>query len=183
MTRYARVSPPFVFVRLRGIGVSIARIPMNGCLSNGPPTQKGPRNIGSRPCLKTPRCSRSSTWRKLRWRIERDYQELKSELGLAHFEGRGWRGFHHHATLCIAAYVFLIRERAAILPSGPMQREKTRLSRRRGSSEPTAATRAPRRQFNRDNPKAPRVRARQDLYQCPCCKAIPPAKIACHNSS
>ncbi len=41
---------------------------------------------------------------KLRWRIERDYEELKSELGLAHFEGRSWRGFHHHATLCIAAY-------------------------------------------------------------------------------
>src|SRR3954454_6500535 len=44
---------------------------------------------------------------KLRWRIERDYQELKQELGLGHFEGRGWRGFHHHATLCIAAYAFL----------------------------------------------------------------------------
>jgi hypothetical protein len=47
---------------------------------------------------------------KLRWRIERDYQELESELGLAHFEKRGWRGFHHHLTLCIAAYGFLIRE-------------------------------------------------------------------------
>jgi SRSO17 transposase len=35
---------------------------------------------------------------KLRWRIERDYQELKQELGLGHYEGRGWRGFHHHAT-------------------------------------------------------------------------------------
>ncbi len=92
---------------------------------------------------------------KLRWRIERDYQELKSELGLSHFEGRGWRGFHHHATLCIAAYGFLIRERAAIPPSGPMQREKSRLSFRRGSGEPAAATRAPRRQFNRDNPHAP----------------------------
>ena len=45
---------------------------------------------------------------KLRWRIERDYQELKQEVGLGHFEGRGWRGFHHHATLCIAAYGFLI---------------------------------------------------------------------------
>ena len=33
---------------------------------------------------------------KLRWRIERDYQELKQEVGLGHFEGRGWRGFHHH---------------------------------------------------------------------------------------
>ncbi len=39
---------------------------------------------------------------KQRWIIERDYQELKQELGLGHFEGRGWRGFHHHATLCIA---------------------------------------------------------------------------------
>ena len=41
---------------------------------------------------------------KLRWRIERDYQELKQEVWLGHFEGRGWRGFHHHTTLCIAAY-------------------------------------------------------------------------------
>ena len=50
---------------------------------------------------------------KLRWRIERDYQELKQELGLGHFEGRSWRGFHHHATLCIAAYAFLLAQRIA----------------------------------------------------------------------
>jgi SRSO17 transposase len=56
---------------------------------------------------------------KLRWRIERDYQELKQEVGLGHYEGRGWRGFHHHATLCIAAYGFLIAERATIPPSEP----------------------------------------------------------------
>jgi SRSO17 transposase len=55
---------------------------------------------------------------KLRWRIERDYQELKQEFGLGHFEGRGWRGFHHHATLCIAAYGFLISERETIPPCG-----------------------------------------------------------------
>ncbi|OXC80440.1 IS701 family transposase [Caballeronia sordidicola] len=48
---------------------------------------------------------------KMRWRIEQDYQELKQEFGLAHYEGRGWRGFHHHATLCIAAYAFLVTER------------------------------------------------------------------------
>ena len=53
---------------------------------------------------------------KLRWRIERDYLELKQEIGLGHFEGRGWRGFHHHATLCIAAYGFLVAERAAFPP-------------------------------------------------------------------
>jgi len=56
---------------------------------------------------------------KLRWRIERDYQELKQEVGLGHYEGRGWRGFHHHATMCIAAYGFLISERETIPPSGP----------------------------------------------------------------
>src|SRR5450631_4056912 len=56
---------------------------------------------------------------KLRWRIERDYQELKQEVGLGHYEGREWRGFHHHATMCIAAYGFLISERETIPPSGP----------------------------------------------------------------
>jgi SRSO17 transposase len=53
---------------------------------------------------------------KLRWRIERDYQELKQELGLDQFEGRGWRGFHHHATLCVAAYGFLVSERGLFPP-------------------------------------------------------------------
>lgn len=48
---------------------------------------------------------------KMRWHIERDYQELKDELGLNHYEGRNWRGFHHHATLCIAAYAYLVAER------------------------------------------------------------------------
>ena len=51
---------------------------------------------------------------KLRWRIERDYQELKQELGLGHFEGRSWRGFHHHATLCMVAYGFLVTERLVV---------------------------------------------------------------------
>jgi SRSO17 transposase len=48
---------------------------------------------------------------KMRWRIEHDYHELKQEFGLSHYEGRGWRGFHHHATLCIAAYGFLTAQR------------------------------------------------------------------------
>jgi SRSO17 transposase len=79
---------------------------------------------------------------KLRWRIERDYQDLKQELGLGHYEGRGWRGFHHHATLCIAAYGFLVIERAAFPPSGG---QETRLEepalpagyRPRGAPDPT----------------------------------------------
>lgn len=54
---------------------------------------------------------------KHRWIVERDYEELKQELGLGHYEGRSWRGFHHHATLCIAAYGFLISERNRFSPS------------------------------------------------------------------
>lgn len=54
---------------------------------------------------------------KHRWIIERDYEELKQELGLGHYEGRGWRGFHHHASLCIAAYGFLVAERSRFSPS------------------------------------------------------------------
>ncbi len=53
---------------------------------------------------------------KLRWRVERDYQELKQELGLDHFEGRSWRGFHHHATLCAIAHAFLALRRALFPP-------------------------------------------------------------------
>jgi SRSO17 transposase len=89
---------------------------------------------------------------KLRWRIERDYEELKSELGLAHFEGRSWRGFHHHATLCIAAYGFLVRERAAIPPSASRRRETSPISKRprpRGAADPT---RTAHRKFDRDHP-------------------------------
>ncbi len=66
-----------------------------------------PANIGFRQLVDTA---------KLRWRIERDHYELKQEIGLGHFEGRGWRGFHHHATLCIAAYGFLVSERETIPP-------------------------------------------------------------------
>jgi SRSO17 transposase len=55
---------------------------------------------------------------KLRWRIERDFEELKQELGLGHSEGRGWRGFHHHASLCIAAYGFLVAERCRCFSPG-----------------------------------------------------------------
>jgi SRSO17 transposase len=49
---------------------------------------------------------------KGRWRIEQDYRELKDELGLDHFEGRSWTGWHHHMTLVSMAYAFLVLERA-----------------------------------------------------------------------
>jgi SRSO17 transposase len=112
---------------------------------------------------------------KLRWRIERDYQELKQEVGLGHFEGRGWRGFHHHATMCIAAYGFLISERETIPPSGsrpanmfPELAVPDR-HRPRGSAA-TAPT--PCRQFYRDHASTIDRRSRQDatamsVLRCP----------------
>lgn len=57
---------------------------------------------------------------QMRWRVERDYEELKGELGLDHYEGRGWIGFHHHGALCIAAYAFLTAERARLSPPHPL---------------------------------------------------------------
>lgn len=53
---------------------------------------------------------------KMRWRIKRDYQELKQDFGLGHCEDRGWRGFHHYATLSIAAYAFLMAQRHELSP-------------------------------------------------------------------
>jgi len=61
---------------------------------------------------------------KARWLIERDYQELKQEIGLGHYEGRGWRGFHHHASLCIAAYGFLVAERCLFPPQARFTRRR-----------------------------------------------------------
>lgn len=84
---------------------------------------------------------------KMRWRIERDYEELKSEIGLGHFEGRGWRGFHHHASICIAAYAFLVAERGLFPPEERPKRlpiRKARIPARyrpRGATNPTGKTR------------------------------------------
>ncbi len=72
---------------------------------------------------------------KLRWRIERDYQEMKGELGLDHFEGRTWQGFHHHAALCAAAHTFLALRRALFPPAAaPLD------ARPRAATSPAAAS-------------------------------------------
>src|SRR5438132_836118 len=107
---------------------------------------------------------------KLRWRIERDYQELKQELGLGDYEGRGWRGFHHHATLCIAAYGFLIAERGVISPSGPHsspQLLRSALSegyRPRGAADPT---RTPHPELDRHDAATPHRRSHQEPSEMP----------------
>src|SRR4051812_22917431 len=101
---------------------------------------------------------------KLRWRIERDYQELKQELGLGHYEGRGWRGFHHHATLCIAAYAFLIAERARIPPSAAGdaagQFATPEISQNRPSRGAARSPRTTCRQLDRDDAPTPDRRPR-----------------------
>src|SRR5882762_4946328 len=115
---------------------------------------------------------------KMRWRIERDYQELKQEIGLGHYEGRGWPGFHHHGTLCIAAYGFLISERERIPPSEPHSAARIEKSpvpsgyRPRGAPDPAAA---PRPQFDRHNP--PHV-GRCDCNDLAAMPVLPPPPAA-----
>jgi SRSO17 transposase len=117
--------------------------PEEWCLIEWPPDEAEPTKywLSTLPANVTRRALVDAA--KLRWRIERDYQELKQELGLGHYEGRGWRGFHHHATLCIAAYGFLIAERGAIPPSAARNTSRVAVSslpdgfRPRGSPDPT----------------------------------------------
>jgi SRSO17 transposase len=76
---------------------------------------------------------------KARWLIERDYQELKQEIGLGHYEGRGWRGFHHHAGLCIAACGFLMAERCLFPPPRRFTRQSLAPSALPGGFRPRGA--------------------------------------------
>ena len=98
-----------------------------------------------------------------RWRIERDYQDLKQDFGLGHYEGRGWRGFHHHASLSIAAYGFLMSER--LIANKPVGGKKNFIERQvpavpkdyvpRGSPARTAA----RGSFDHDTAASPQLHA------------------------
>jgi SRSO17 transposase len=107
---------------------------------------------------------------KMRWRIERDYQELKQEIGLGHYEGRGWPGFHHHGTLCIAAYGFLIAERETIPPSEPRSAKMLgnpaipSSYRPRGAPDPAATSRS---KLDRDRPSKIDCRHRQNAAAMP----------------
>jgi SRSO17 transposase len=81
---------------------------------------------------------------KHRWIIERDYEELKQELGLGHYEGRGWRGFHHHATLCIVSYGFLVSERSLFSPSANSRHLGLRVAKPPQGFQPRGSPRTPR---------------------------------------
>lgn len=92
---------------------------------------------------------------KLRWRVERDYQELKGELGLDHYEGRTWRGFHHHGTLCAVAHGFLALRRALFPP------EEGALDASDGASSDAADSAATHRRL----PDVPQTRRRTSAAQ------------------
>ena len=111
---------------------------------------------------------------KLRWRVERDFEELKQELGLGHFEGRGWRGFHHHASLCIAAYGFLVAERCRFSPPG--WRPELEAPERPAGHRPRNSSRAPgAAQPGLDRDPAPAPRGGADAT--PAALPLPPAEL------
>jgi hypothetical protein len=118
---------------------------------------------------------------KGRWWVEQGYRELKQEVGLGDYEGRGWRGFHHHVTLTLAAYGFLVLRRCQQSPpaggragilSFPVVEDPThpplRPERHAPASIPTMRRRLS-------------VGLARRLPRCPCCQAprqpqTPPAQ-------
>ncbi len=115
---------------------------------------------------------------KMRWRIERDYQELKQEVGLDHYEGRGWRGFHHHATMCIAAYGFLISERETIPPQDLVPPCQSRYLAYPTIIDPEDPPARPERHIPNSiaTMRARLIRALiKTLPRCPCCGAASPS--------
>jgi len=111
------LSSRFARIRVRSAQVAKEKGPEEWLLIEWPPDEMAPTKFWLSTLGANITFAHLVRTAKLRWRIERDYLELKQEIGLGHFEGRGWRGFHHHATLCIAAYAFLVAERAAFPPS------------------------------------------------------------------
>lgn len=110
------LSGRFAAVRVRHAGGNLGRArlwPQQWLLIEWPATEPEPTKYWLSTLPEDTSLNDLVSVAHLRWRIERDYQELKQELGLGHYEGRGWRGFHHHATLTIAAYGFLMTEQLA----------------------------------------------------------------------
>jgi SRSO17 transposase len=109
-----RLSSRFAAVRVRCAGGNVGKarlLPEQWLLIEWPADQAEPEKYYLSTMAED--CALTDLVRAahMRWRIERDYQDLKQELGLGHYEGWGWRGFHHHATLSIAAYGFLMAQR------------------------------------------------------------------------
>ena len=111
------LSSRFAALRVRRAGGNSGRArlqPQEWLLIEWPPGQDEPTKYWLSTLLDDAAINDLVNAAHLRWRIERDYQDLKQELGLGHYEGRGWRGFHHHASLCIAAYGFPMAQRLTV---------------------------------------------------------------------
>lgn len=126
----------FAAVRVRCAGGNVGKarlLPQQWLLIEWPADQAEPEKYYLCTLPETAALSDLVRAAHMRWRIERDYQDLKQDLGLGHYEGRGWRGFHHHATLSIAAYGFLMAQR---LKAGSNASGEKNLSERSMSAVP-----------------------------------------------
>ncbi len=110
----AQLTGRFAAVRVRYAGGNIGRarlLPEQWLLIEWPADQAEPEKYYLSTLPETTALNDLVRTAHMRWRIERDYQDLKQDMGLGHYEGRGWRGFHHHASMTIAAYGFLMAQR------------------------------------------------------------------------
>lgn len=117
---------------------------------------------------------------KDRWWVERGYRELKREVGLRDFQGRGWRGFHHHVTLCIAAYGFLVQRRCRHPQADQVGTSARNLPYPR-VSDPARPPVRPERHVPWSIPtlrKRLAVGLMHRLSRCPCCQAQRPSSDA-----
>jgi SRSO17 transposase len=107
----------FFAARVRPAGVRIRRayagedLPVCWLLAEWPPGESEPTKYWLSTLEADIPLRRLVRLAKIRWRVEHDYRELKTGLGLDHFEGRTWTGWHHHVTLVSVAHAFCTLER------------------------------------------------------------------------
>ena len=111
------MSSRFVALRVRPANITLRRaavggeLPVRWLLAEWPEGKEGPTDFWLSNLGPDTPIERLVALAKLRWRVEQDYRELKDALGLDHFEGRSWPGWHHHVTLVSVAHGFLTSER------------------------------------------------------------------------
>jgi len=107
----------FVALRVRPAGVRLRRaarggqLPVRWLLAEWPDGAPEPVKYWLANLPQTTPLQQLVHLAKLRWRVEHDYRELKDALGLDHFEGRSFKGWHHHVTLVSVAHAFVTLER------------------------------------------------------------------------
>ena len=115
----------FVALRVRPAGVRLRRavaggeLPVRWLLAEWPADQATPVKYWLASLREEVPLQELVRLAKLRWRIEHDYRELKDGLGLDHFEGRSFGGWHHHVTLVSAAHAFVTLQRLDSKPAAP----------------------------------------------------------------